>query len=50
MKQLKPLLVMLLDRDLVALAVKQRPKLKVDPSTLLYYPFSCFVYMWLIKI
>ncbi len=30
---------MLLDRDLVALAVIGRPNLKVDPSTLLYYPF-----------
>ncbi len=30
---------MLLDRDLVALTVIRRPNLKVNPSTLLYYPF-----------
>ena len=38
-QQKEPLLVMLLDRDLMALTVIWRPNLEVDPSTLLYYPF-----------
>ncbi len=37
--QLEPLVVMLLDRDLVALGIIGRLNLKVNPSTLLYYPF-----------